>query len=331
MADSIRTVGELSPQNAPALGARVVYDIPRTADIESIFVLLGSSVSLSTGASGLITDGILNLITSVELLANGGRDVIASIPFAMLVNGNFARRKDGKIPAITQPGVSIATHAFSVAAHLDLSSFKTVRPKDTSLRANDYESLQLAFRFASDFNGVFTGGGFVVSASSLALTVAVNETVELADANGAYSSPVARPLKTATDLVIAGASNKVQLKLTPNQGLRAIVVKVQSNATPPVLSDTLVSRFRCNVGKVQRADIASATLKGKMSNAYDDAWPTGYFVLDFADRMGADDHLSDCVDLDSAVTRGADSIFEIDTTGACTVTVMQDGYIPLAK
>lgn len=61
MANSIRTRGELTPQNAPALGARVVYEIPRTADLESLFILFNGSVTLTTGATSVITDGIMNL------------------------------------------------------------------------------------------------------------------------------------------------------------------------------------------------------------------------------------------------------------------------------
>lgn len=329
MPDSIRTAGELTPQNAPVLGARVVYEIPRTADLENILVYFYGSLTLTTGAAALITDGILNLITAVELLANSGRDVIVSVPFNILTQGNFARRKRGNAPAITQPGVAIAANTFSVAAHIDLASFGTVRPKDTSLRENNYESLQLAFRFAGDLTGVYTGGGFVTSAQSLNLAVLVRETVELPDAKGVYSSPVARPLKTANDVGIAGASNKVQFKLTPGQGLRGIVLKVQSTATPPVLNDTTLTRCRVNVGKVNRLDIAGTTLKAMMSNHYPATPPTGYYLIDFADREGADDHLNDCLDLDPSKTQGADSILEFDVSAACTITVMQDGYIPL--
>lgn len=267
----------------------------------------------------------------MELLANSGRDVICSIPFALLVQGNMARRKAGNAPAISQVGVAIATNTFSVATSLELSSFRTVRPKDTALRENNYESLQLAFRFAGDFTGVFTGGGFVVSASSLNLVVRAKETVELPDEKGVYSSPIARPQMVSNDIIVAGASNKVQYKLTPGQGLRSIVLKVTTNATPPVLSSTLLSRVRVNVGKVNRIDLAGTTILGEMSMEYPAAPPTGYYFLDFADRLGADDHLNDVLDLDPAQTMGADSMIEFDTSGACIISVMQLGYIPLAK
>ena len=330
MGDSIRTAAELSSINAPALGQRVVYEIPRTADLEKIEISLTGSLTLTTAATGLITDGLLNVLTSVELLANSGRDVICSLPFNVLTQGNFARRKNGSAPIITQPGIGIAVNTFSVLSVLDLASFGSVRPKDTNLREGNYASLQLAFRFAPDLTGVYTGA-FVTSAQSFVLTVAVHETVELPDANNAYSNPIARPLKTAQDVAITGAATKVQFKLTPGQGLRGVVLKVQSNAVPPVLTDTALLRCRVNVGKVQRLDKSSIMMKAQMALRNPVLPPVGYYFLDFADRNGSADHLTDVLDLDPAQTNGSDSILEVDTASACTITVYQDGYIPLAK
>lgn len=331
MPSSIRTRGELTPQNLPVLGARVVYDIPRTADLESIFVLFSGSITLSVAAAALVTDGILNLITAVELIANSGRDPIVTVPFNILTQGNMFRRKRGNAPAITQPGIAIAVNTFSVSSVIDMAAFAMVRPKDTSLREGNYESLQLAFRFAGDLTGVYTGGGFVSTAQSLNLVVRVKECVELADANNVYSSPVARVLMTSNDIIIAGASDKIQYKLTPGQGLRGIVLKVQNNAVPAVLSNSILTRARVNVGKVLRVDLAGATIIAEMAQEHSAVPPVGYYFIDFADRFGADDHLNDVIDLDPAQTNGADSILEISTNAACTVSVMQIGYIPLAK
>ena len=327
--DSIRTAAELSSINAPALGQRVVYEIPRTADLEKIEISFTGSLTLTTGATALITDGILNLLTSIELLGNSGRDVICSIPFNVLTQGNFARRKNGSAPVITQPGIGIATNTFSVISVIDLACFGGERPKDTNLREGNYASLQLAFRFAPDLTGVYTGA-FVTSGQSFTLTVAVHETVELPDASGRYSNPIARPLKTAQDVAIAGAATKVQFKLTPGQGLRGLVFKVQSTATPPVLSDAILSRCRVNVGKVQRLDKSSVMMKAQMALRNPALPPVGYYFIDFADRAGSSDHLTDVLDLSPEQTNGSDSIVEFDTSAACTITVFQDGYIPLA-
>lgn len=331
MSDSIRIRSELTAQSAAVLGSRVVFDIPRTADLEDIFILFNGSITLTTGATAVITDGILNLITAVELVANSGRDVIVSVPFSQLVQTNMFRRKRGCAPAISQVGVAIAANTFSVGSYLDLSAFAAMQPKNSALRENNYESLQLAFRFAGDLTGVYTGGGFVSSAQSLNLSVLTRETVELPDAVGNYTSPIARPLVTTNDVIIAGAANKVQFKLTPGQGLRGIALKVQSNASPPLFAEASLTRARVYVGKVLRHDSSGTTLRGAMNANYPVAVPAGYLLLDFADRQGADDHLADLLDLDPAKTLGADSYLEIDVSAACTVSITQYGYIPLAR
>lgn len=333
MGDSIRTTGELTSQNAPVLGGRCVFDIPRTSDLEQINVLFTGSLQLTVGSAGLITDGILNLITAVELLANSGRDVLMTCPFNILVQGNIWRRKRGYLPAITQPGVGIAVNAFSVAAAFDVSAFAATRPKDTALRENNYESLQLAFRFAPDVSGVYQAG-FTNTTNVLSMVVSVREIIELpSDPRNPHSAsdPVARLLITSNDIAIAGAGNKIQYKLTPGQGLRGIILRVQSTAVPPVLNDTTLTRTRLYVGKVQRVDKAGATIKGEMATSYVINPPTGYYFLDFADRNGSDDHLNDVLNLDPSHTNGADSIIEFDVSAACTISVMQVGYIPLAS
>lgn len=325
---SIRTNNSLSAQNAPVLGARVVYDIPRTADLEAINITYSGNIQLTTGATALITDGVANLIESVELTANGGRDVICSVPFALLVQGNWARRKAGKVPTLTQPGVTIATHPYEANAVIDLASFGGVRPKDTSLRENNYESLQLALRFGSDYTKVFTGGGFVIGAATTHnLSVSAQECIEVKDASGNYTSPSGRVLKTATDLTLSAATVNYQHKLTPNQGLRALVLKVTTNATPPVLSDALISRLRVKVGQSQRLSLSAAEIKADMKLNAATANLPGYYVLDFADGNGSPDRLLDALNLYTEETNGADALLEIDTTAGAIISVMQDGAV----
>jgi len=329
MSDSLRTAQILSAQNAPALGASVVYDIPRTADLEALHIALTGTIQLTTGATAIITDGICNIIESVDLITNGGRDVIASLKYSDLVQGNIFRRKHGKVPTLTQVGVGIAVHAFEVNAVLDMAAFGALRPKDSNLRENNYESLQLKLRFASDWTGVYTGGGFVATTFAPTLVVSTQETIELPDAAGKYSSPSLRPLMTSNDITLSGATNNHQFKLTPNQLLRGLVIKVTTNASPQVLSDALLSRIRVNVGKVQRLSLTSAAIKAQMKDMSATANLTGYYFVDLADGRGSPDKLSDTLDLTAGQTNGADSVVEIDTSAAAIVSVVQFGYVPI--
>lgn len=326
MGRSIRSSGELTPQNTAALGVRQLFNIPRTGDLESLMIALSGSVTLSTAATSLLSDGIANIIETVELVADNGKVVIASLPFRLLVNGNFPRRKVGAVPSITQPGVTAAAHDFEIEAMLDMG-FGLVRAKDAFLRENAYTDLKLALRYAPNFDGVFTGNSFAVSASSLDCVVKVNETLELADADGNASVPSVRLQRTANDITVGGASTKQQFKLTPEQGLRGITLRATTSAG--VLSDSVISRVRLFSGKVVRLDLAFSTIKETTKSEYTGANLTGYGYLDLADGNGAPDKLADVLDLTTDATGGADSYIEFDTSAACTITIDQHGYVNL--
>lgn len=333
MPDSIRTKAALSGNAVPVLGKKVRFNIPRTADLEKLLIIFSGTITNSVAATSLITDGILNLITNVSLEANSGRTIIASMPFSMLVKGStFPQRKRGKSPALTNVGVTAAAHVFRVATEFSLASFGTVRPKDTSLREGDYESLSLVFQFAPTLvDYVYEAGTSV--ATTLDLEVMAAECVELKDAAGKYSSPTARVSESANDIDFSGASSNVAYKLAAGQGLRGIVLRVQSTATPPVLSDTLLKDVTVRVGKVERiSKLTAAMIKDDMSTFIPSASlpGTGYFVIDFMHRQGSDENLTDALDLMPENTNGADSEIIFGTTAACKITMLQKGYVSLA-
>ena len=323
MGDSIRKFTELPLQNQPALGVRVICDIPPTSDLENIFIDLTGTVQLTTGSSGLLSDGIPNVIEAVELIGDG-RDTIASLPFYQVVNGNMFRRKWGNVPLVTQPGLGIAVNAFEVTGMLDLAAFGAIRPKDSSLRENRYKTLQLAFRFSTSWVGVY-GGAFVASATTFNLIVKARETIELVSADGTASAPIFRPQFSARDDVVSAAITRQRFRLTPEQALRGISMRVLTTAG--VLSDAVLSRVRVYVGKDLRMDLSAASLKNGYKYDAAGAIPTGWYFLDFADGEGATDKLSDCLDLRQAITQGADAYLEYDTLAGGTFNIAQYGFI----
>lgn len=323
MGQSLRNDYEVSAQNTPALGVVQVYDIPRTGDLESLMIALSGSVTLSGAGSALTADGILNLISDVELVADNGKVVIASVPFRMLVNGNLPRRKHGAVPSITQPGVTAAAHSFEAEGILDMG-YGLMRAKDAFLRENAYTDLKLRLRFASSYAVVSDG---TVGALTITTAVRARETLELPDADGIASSPSVRLQRTANDLDVSGAVTKKQFKLTAEQGLRGIVLRVVNGSA--ALSDAILSRVRVTVGKVERLNLSATVLKESTKTEFVGAQLTGYYFIDLADGNGAPDKLADTLDLTSVSTGGADSFIEIDTAAAGTITIDQIGYVGL--
>lgn len=323
MGESIRKFTELPLQNQPALAVRVIIDIPPTSDLENLFINLSGTVQLTAASSGLLSDGIANIIEAVELIGDG-RDTIVSLPFNQVVNGNMFRRKWGNVPLITQPGVGIAVHPFEVTGMIDLSAFGAIRPKDSSLRENRYKTLQLAFRFATNWAGVF-GGAFVASTTAFSLVVEARETIEMVGADGTATSPIFRPQFSARDEAVQAAITRQRFRLTPEQALRGIGMRVLTLAG--VLSDSVLKQVRVYVGKDLRLDLSAAMLKNSYKYAAAGNIPTGYYFLDFADGEGATDKLSDCLDLRQAITQGADAYIEYDTLTGGSVNVAQYGFV----
>lgn len=324
MGQSIRSDYEVSAQNSAGLGVTQVFDIPRTGDLESLLIALTGTVTLSAPGTALTADGIANLIEQVELVADNGKIVVASVPFRMLVNGNLPRRKAGAVPSITQPGITAGTHSFEAEALLDMG-YGLFRAKDAFLRENAYADLKLRLRYASSYSAVSNGS---VSSLTINTSVRARETLEIADADGVASAPVVRLQRTANDIDFAGPTTRKQFKLTAEQGLRGIVLRVVNSAG--ALSDSVLSRVRVTVGKVERLNLSATLLKESAKAEFVGSQLTGYYFLDFADGNGAPDKLTDVLDLTSVNTGGADSYIELDTTAAGTITVDQIGYITLA-
>lgn len=323
--ESINKNTELPAQNVPTLGKSQIFDFSLTADLSSLLLALSGSVTLSTGASALVTDGIANLIESVELKGDGSK-TIASMSGAQFFNGNFFRRKKGHKSTAVQPGLTAAAHPFSIEGFLDMAAFAALRPKDSNLRETSYKTLQLVIKYASDFTGVFTGGGFAVSASTINMVVSADETIEVKDAKGFATSPIFRPLISGRDESFSGATDKQRFKLTPEQLLRGIGLRVLNGSS--ALSDAILTSVRVYVGKDQRTEITAAQLK-KNNNNINMAPGTGYYFLDFADGKGSPDRLNDAYDLRNDKTMGADSVIEFTTAAAGQINVVQYGFEPL--
>lgn len=324
MGASIRKTSTFPLQNQPGLGVRVICDLPRTADLENFLIKLSGIVTLSTGAAALVTDGIWNMIQEVSLIGDG-RDTIVSIPFNVLGNGNMFRRKWGSVSQELQPLLTIAAQPFEASAFLDLAAFGALRPKDSNLRETRYKTLQLALRFANDWTGVFSGGGFVVSGQTLALEISGQESIELADSNGNASGPIFRQLVSSRDDTVTGAVTRQRFKLSPDQILRGLGLRTVTAAN--ALADTVLDKVRVYVGNDLRFELPASALKTRNKTSHIAAVKTGYYFMDFADMLGSSDRLNDALDVRREVVSGADCYFEYDSLVAGTVNVTQYGLV----
>lgn len=324
MGSSIRKFTEMPLQNAPTLGARVICDIPLTADLERVGILLSGIVTIGVAAStGLVSDGIPNIIEDISLIGDG-RDTIAQISMAQLVSGNMFRRKGGSVSSVQQPALAVGAQAFEVEAILDLAQYGAIVPKESSVRENNYKTLQLAVRFNAAWTSVLVAGaGTTFATAALNLVVTADECLELPDGAGVVSTPILKPLISGRDELFSAAANRIRFRLTPDQGLRGISLRML-NVTGN-LSDSVLGRARVYVGKDLRVDLSANSIAELSKINMNGVRPQGYYYIDFADRAGAPDLMNDCLDLRRAITQGADAYLELDTLVAGSVNVVQWG------
>lgn len=322
MSKSIRKQQEFPSQQAAGLNTKVVYDIPLTADLERLLILLSGTVTTSVAATALVKDGIAELIQSVDLIANGS-DTIASLPFAQLVNGNMFRRYARNAPPVVQPTLAIGVLPFSASGVLDLSAFGAIRPKDSSVRETKYKTLQLILRFAPDFTSVMSGA--TVTGSTINSLVTAHETVELPDpTTGKVTSPILRPLISYREDNVTGATIRQRFRLTPEQALRGLVLRAV-NGAGNATTDATLSQVRVYTGTTLRYAKSAAGIRADNQNDMQAAIPTGYYFLNFAAQGQSPDRLNDSYDLRMAVMGGADAYLEYDSSAAMTLGVAQWG------
>ena len=327
MGQSFSRSTEMPARTAPAFGVTAVWSFPLTANLDKIDIQLTGTVDVTVAAAALVGDGAPEIIKSIDLVGDGNV-VICSIPFATLVNGNMWRRFAGLAPAVSQPSLLVGVNAFSALATLDLKSFASLRPKDTTLVETSFRVLELRAVIASDFTGAISGGTVLVSGSSIAMNIVAHETIELPDARGATSLPSKRAQYSSTDIVVAGAASRQYKRLTPGQHLRGLTLRVQ-NAAGTVDTDGILTAVRLYIGNSQRYNVSGAGIVSKNQSQMLAARPVGYYYLNFTEQQGSVERLNDEIDLRLATLGGADAYMEFDTNAAAVVRITQWGHIDI--
>jgi hypothetical protein len=328
MAKSLSREQEIPARVAPAFGVTAVFPISLTANLDTVVISLTGGMAVTTGGGALIGDGILNLITSVDLVGNGSIPLV-SVPFSTLVNANIWRRADGFAPVVSQPALGVAVNAYSAIGILDLASYLALRPKDSTLVEQSFSTLELRLNIAADFTGVQGGGGSVTATgtSTIAVNVIAKETIELPDQSNKVSMPNKRIQTSARDNPIAGAGTRNYMRLTPGQFLRGLAFRVQTAAGAN--SDAILTAVRVYVGNSLRYQVSGAGIIAENTANMRAARTAGYYFINFTKQTGSVERLADELDLLIATLSGADAYLEMDVNAATTIKVAQFGHVPL--
>lgn len=279
-----------------------IIDLPIGLDLESVLLYLSGTITLSTGATACLTEGIAKLLKRVELMIDGR--TVASLPGTMLTHGNIDR--EGGLIKVN-PGITVAAHDCEVVGFLDLSLLPGVRYKDCSLRTMGARQLQLRITWGA-LSDVYTGA-FVSSGNTLQLGVTVRECRE---EPGSKLPEVLHHHKFFEKSYAASTVDRIPLD--PNVLYRGLLIRCE---TVGDLSAAVLNNVKVQVGTDVLFDVPKAEIIDMNTQDYGFALPVGYYFIDFAPSPRGLVRMLDFLDLYGH----ADAFLILDVVGAATTKV----------
>jgi hypothetical protein len=288
---------------------RLVFDLPRDYDLESIVIRVAGTSTLSVAGSAVRAEAPLQALKFINLKANG-TDVLDGVSGVMAHRLGAFRR--GQLPPVTAPSdATAAARTFAGVVVLDRAVIDGIRPKDAAFPARGLSTLQLELTMGAAidlFTGTPTG---VISAATV--EVSVVQIAEQAGADGKRSLPRVVTKRTQMTIPFAATNANFQQRLNTGNLTRGLVIRAYGATTAGEPSDTGLNNVKIQQGNQVFLDLPYSTLRALNATELDiTTLPTGYVFVDFMNLGGPAGKLSDCLDM-----RGGEELYAyFDVTGA---------------
>lgn len=285
-------------------GSVQTIEIPRMADIETLFLdLIGTFTYPAAAAGSLRTLGPQALISRVELIADG-KTTILSAPgwaFGVASDRTFEGGGGGSYTQMTNPAAN-AAGTLQTQFYVDLMQFDGIKPKESNLRAQNLSILELKITFAP-WTECFTNAASVPAVFDIDLFVDGNFCTEL-------DTETAKPaflVKRTSQIIAAESSNSNhQVRLPAGNIIRGVKFFTHING---VASDGILNNITASNGIDTRL-VASARALRVRQRGYK-APTVGFLEVDFARQIRSDVMLSNCW----AVKNPSEPILTLDYNG----------------
>ena len=231
-----RKVGTLTYGDSAVLK----LELPRQHVIRRIGINFEGTFTVSGGASDgtIVEDGILNLLSRIELKANGS-DTLKSVSARLL---HFkSHLEDGSQDVIVQPAVTVGANTFKAQLYLDLLLKNTVQDETALLDSRRLTGLDLFVTTANSVTGV-TSGGDRVEVATGTITITLEEMVGVV---GNFHANIEQLFEL--DLTGQAASTERRIKLTRGDVYKTLAILVRDNA---VRDNSLVTNVKLKVDGV---------------------------------------------------------------------------------
>jgi hypothetical protein len=241
-----------------------------------------------------------------------GKNNIFSAPFWFAALGNYGRNGiEYNARSLTPPsGFAIATYQVEALGTIDLMTCDSVRPKDSNFRSSGLSLFQLRMTFGQALDSFVPGAGVAVF-SSMYVDVFVQQLVEVPDAQGQMSMPVALKKVSYQEIGLTSSNANQEIRLPAGNLIRSVVVRTEGSVTAGEPSTGILNNAQLAAGVDVRFNLSGANIRMKNNQDYG-LVPSGLYVLDLTSKGAAPINLTDLWD----VTGAAEPKLIADVTGA---------------
>lgn len=289
-------------------GGFATLDLPRDYDYESIFLRVNGGLQVTALATSVRAESPCQVIARAEVIADGKNNIF-SAPFWYACLGNYSRKAveyNGR--AVTPPsGVAVATYQVEANGAIDLMTSDSVRPKDSNFRSSGLSLFQLRMTFGNA-GDAFVGGTVVYS--NMFVDVYVQQLVEIPDAAGAISMPVALKKVSYQEIGLTSSNANQEIRLPAGNLIRSVVVRTEGSTTAGEPSTAILNNAQLAAGVDVRYNLSGTNVRSKNNMDYG-LVQSGYYILDMTSKGGAPINLTDLWD----VTGAAEPKLIADVTG----------------
>lgn len=293
-------------------GGFATIDLPRDYDYESIFLRVAGGLQVTTLATSVRAEAPTQIVQRLEVIADGKNNIFsAPFWFTCLANRGRPITEQGA-RAVTPPsGVAVATYQVEANGIIDMMTADSVRPKDSNFRSSGLSLFQLRMTFGQP-GDCFIGG--VVAYSNMFVEIFVQQLVEVADAAGTMTSPIALKKVSYQEIGLASSNANQEIRLPAGNQIKSVCIRTDGLTTAGEPSTGVLNNAALAAGVDVRFNLTGPQLRAK-NNADFGSFTAGYYVLDLTSKGQAAIHLTDLWDVSGA----AEPKLVLDVVGGANV------------
>lgn len=294
-------------------GGFATVDLPRDYDYESVFLRVTGGLQVTAAATSVRADSPCQIVPRVEIVADGKNNLF-SAPFWATCLGAFAKRPimQNGARAVTPPsGTAIATYTVEANGVIDFMTADGVRPKDSNFRSSGLSLFQLRMVFGNA-GDCFVGG--TVNYSNMNVEIYIQQLIEVPDATGQLTSPVALKKVTYQELALTSSNANQEVRLPAGNNIKSVLIRTDGSVTAGEPSTTVLNNAMLAAGVDVRYNLTGAQIRSKNNLDYGYV-PAGYYMLDVTAKAEAGINLTDLWD----VTGASEPKLVLDVMGGANV------------